>query len=241
MNKKLAIYINNRNHPDLNIQELISGYDSVHIISSSTPTIIHSNISYFCFNNMQIDFAKNNSFDIFLSFIGNDIYKLTKNSHYEEIFWFPDEETLKADDIKINQYAEFLNNINLPICISYNPYINNIENPIKFREFVIKINKLFKNPIKKIEENLLDSEIFSPNNTVFINNGITIDSYSVVLGLFGDVIINEDNFQKTNIKTILTNKDCLKCEFNNNCINRGIGYIINKLKYNGCIGIKLLN
>ena len=71
-------------------------------------------------------------------------------------------------------------------------------------------------------------------------NGV-INFLPIVLGVFGDYpVYNTTNFNSINMKTILRNQACSHCDFSDSCMQRGLGYIMHELKYEGCISIKLM-
>lgn len=236
---KLAIIINQSNKK-IDFNENIMSFEEIHIFSNFNEYTNHNNVSYYCFNQSQLEFAKENKWKIHLSFLGDNIKNLEqfKDYEYDELFWFPTYNQINNESIE--HFSTILNKFNKPICISFNPYLQKDIEPEIFRDFLIKIHSKFNNPIKLQEEINIDNEIFSKSNQIFIFTEQQHSQHDVVLGLFGDLPIISNDFNPINIKTILKNKDCSKCELNNNCIQRGLGYIIHSLKYNGCIGLKIL-
>lgn len=238
------IYTTNDSFISDEILPILSDVEQLHILCPNIvnySSIEHENTFVYTFNEIQFNSATKKNWNTHISLCGNELFNPTLINLFDdsmELFWFPSLEQIASD---IQVYIDYLIKLNLPICISFNPILQNNIDPESFRLFVKKIHIQFKNPLYLKEQELLEEELFNQNNVILKQENNLISLQPIVLGLYGDYSIeNLDNFNKINTKSILKTKECSSCDYSTYCINRGLGYIISSLDYKGCIGIRLM-
>ncbi|NCQ51573.1 hypothetical protein GW796_06710 [archaeon] len=199
----------------------------------------------YCHNIEMVLAAKNNKFIPHYCFTNDGLknnltlLNLMEQDIEAEVFWILDEKIL---NYSVDECLSWIQNTNRAICPTFSGNLinTNILNFEKIREHVMILHHKFSNPLFKKEEHLhvsnweYNSYVFQQNNTIYFGN--------IILGMFGDIYVEDLNtIDKTNIKSLLKNNSCQKCDFFDKCKERGIGYIINSLNLNGCISYKLLN
>lgn len=240
------LYIGNNNFINNDYISELNNSEELHILNlklNNVPNINHNNCYLYVFNNQQYYLAKSKNWKYHIALYGEDIFNdelINLATNNTEIFWFPTNEQIISDT---QAFVNRLKTINKSICINFNPYIQNDITAENFRIFVKTIHESFINPVISKELELLENTYENTEDYNFVliekNNQIVIQP--LVLGLFGDYPIKSlENYSLINKKKILKTKDCMGCDFNEYCINRGIGYIMDQLQYKGCISIKLL-
>ncbi len=194
----------------------------------------------YVFNKESYDFCINNKITPHICFSGEEIFSsplLNISDNSLEFFWFPG-----IDDIfhNIDDYSSQLKKINKPICISISDIFNPEVNHEQSRLWIKSLLETYKNPLFEKEKELLKEDGCSKDNKYLRQENQENILKTIVLGMFGDCVI-EENFEINNLKSIIVNKDCSNCDYQELCINKGLGYSLYKNKYKGCIGIKLFN
>lgn len=194
----------------------------------------------YVFNQESYNFCLNNNITPHLCFYSKDILSSPLLKFIDdslECFWFPGIEDI-FNDIQI--YSEYLNKINKPICISISDIFNPETNHEQSRLWIKSLLATYKNPLYNKEKELLEENKCSNHNHYLLQNNQQVIIKKIVLGIFGDCVI-EDNYEIHNLKSIIINKECSSCDYQDLCINKGIGYSLYKNKYKGCIGLNLFN
>lgn len=240
------LYISNDDHITNNCIVELNQAAELHILNpylNNVDNIFHSNCYMYVFNKHQYQLSLDKNWKYHVALYGEDIFNedlLSLAVETTEIFWFPSAHQLLQN---IDIFIKRLSVINKPICINFNENLQKNIIPEDFRLFIKKIHYSFDNPVFVKELQLLDNNINNPEeyNFCLIQKGTHIFIQPIVLGLFGDYPIkNIEDYYLINKKKIFKTKDCAACDYNELCINRGIGYIMDQLQYQGCISIKLL-
>lgn len=244
------LYINTEHTFNEKALAILEQVQEVHILApyvKDFSLIKHTNVTVYVFNETQYAQCIKNNWNFHIALYGNNIFNdelLQYIKEDTEVFWFPHSQQI-SDNISL--FTVRLNVLKMAVCINYNPYLQDNILPEQFRLFVKSIHKEFNNPLFNKEKQLLMN---APDNTYDIHslsNNMTIVQQKnmftlspVVLGVYGDLPILDSNASIINKKAILKNKECQWCDFNEQCINRNLGYIMDTLNYKGCISIKLM-
>lgn len=229
-------------HEDL--KKSLQNYSTINLFQSKNKniTISHPQVYVYCFTEEQVLFCIDKGYHYHLCFYSNDILTSTLFKYYNkdtEVFWFPFIEDFTKE--KQVEYAKFFNDLNLPICISISAIFNPLSVCEESRVWIKELYSLFSNPLIERELEIINNELFNTNNHYIhqTHNNITIQS--IILGYMGDHILSEHSTMSDNAKTIFRTSECANCDYQEQCINRGIGLIIKENKYKGCCGIKIFH
>ncbi len=159
-----------------------------------------------------------------------------KNQKAIEIFWVITENLNKQN---IEKYLDVFNKFNLPICFYVTGLLveNNLNYDFKLNMEIIKeINYKWKNPLYEKEISLVDL-VYEEN---FYMDNRDRKEKPLLMGLFGDIQLEEDKFKDMNIKNMLKIKSCRNCEYFDACKARNMGIFFKQLNYFDCLGFKIL-
>lgn len=243
------------NNLDINVQRILEQTENIHVYQihhkpfSFSNTLYQSNLYLYSFNKNMDDFCFDNGYIPHFCFDGsnlfdthrvNELHEILNLDDKIEVFWFPKEENITNDIEKFVETVNQLKLLNSPVCISFSSIFNNSFNTNNYI-FLQKLLRSFQNPLYVKEKALLEQEIFSNDNLYIENLLQSFRINNIVLGLYGDEIVNNVENIVTISKNILSkNKKCLICENFEYCANRGIGYIQMQNNLTNCIGISLL-
>lgn len=241
----LFIHIEDEQQLKSETLDIIHNYNTIHCFHSQHKNIYipHKNVSVYCFNIEQIQYCIQNDYQYHLCFEGEKILNSDLFKYYKEgveIFWFPQLEDFTEN--KKHNYAKFFNYLNLPICISISNIFNHHCVNEQNRLWITEIYQLFKNPLFNREKELIENEKYNLKNQYLYQQDNIITIKNLVLGYMGDHIIQNDKLSfMDNTKTIFRTPDCSDCCYQQNCIDRGIGFIIKENKYQACCSIEIFN
>lgn len=227
-------------------------YEEIHVRCDSKMEKIHFNniIStlsklnktcyVYVFNVWQHDIVIQYGLTSHLCFINDNILSsdlMQCIDENKENFWIIDNTVLSRD---ISIYIEKLQMLNIPICIVISPLLHpdGLFDHEQLRLFVKDIHHGFNNPLYEKEINLQVSSytqhyyLQQKKQKCFLHH--------LVMGMFGDVIVYEENIANINIKKIMKTVDCMNCQLQEKCLERGIGYIMHTLQLKGCVSYQLM-
>lgn len=217
--------------------------DSLGLMKFSADFENISKIYVYCFTKKDVEQTLAHGYIPHICVKGNDIFDdkekiLTYLQPEYEFFWFPQLENVLFQEPA--HIANWLGKLNKPICISLSEIFNPEVAIERGRMWLQTTQQLFSNPILEKEQSMLE-DTFCEDNLYILQKNNNVITKKIVLGLYGDVTIATlEEFKKFNSMTIIKTKSCVTCEYQDNCIDRGLGYIMYKYKYQQCIGIKLL-
>lgn len=225
-----------------NVITTLSNYSIINIFHSKNYNISvnHPNVYVYCFTEEQIRFCIEKGYTYHICFYGNDILESSLFKYCRdntELFWFPLPEDFTST--KQQLYATFFNNLKLPICISISSIFNPLSVSEENRLWIKKIYTLFSNPLYIRELEIMEHEEFHLDNHYIYQKNNDITSKNMVLGYMGDQVLNETPNFLNNSKTIFRTRDCSNCDYQEQCIKRGLGFIMKENQYKGCCGIKI--
>lgn len=217
--------------------------DSLDLMKLFAEVENNTNIYVYCFTRKDVEQTLAHGYTPHICVRGNDIFDdkekiLTYLQPEYEFFWFPQLENVLFQEPA--HIANWLKKLNKPICISLSEIFNPDVAIERARMWLQTTQQLFPNPILEKEQNMLE-DTFCEDNLYILQKNNEVITKKIVLGLYGDVTISSlEEFKKFNSLTIMKTKSCVSCEYQDNCMDRGLGYILYKYKYQQCIGIKLL-
>lgn len=208
--------------------------------------IKNQHIYLYSFSEEDIILAKQYQFDYHFcfrktTFLPNHPFFQLAQKENKENFYIIDEETVKDFEHQL----KYVKNFQQPLSFVATDLmqIHSISNYSSLYLFIQKINNNYQNPLKSIEQNI-NTPYWKEQQYICQNND-TIQEGFLIMGIWGDIsiLVHEEQlltYQKINQATLLKNKECINCQFLNNCMQRGIGIIMKQQNIKQCIAYRLL-
>lgn len=162
------------------------------------------------------------------------LWQIIEQNPNWEVFWFPKIEDINNDPI---EFAQFLTQKHQAICISLSPIFNPECAHETARQWIEDIYDVFDNPLIDKDTNLLNETYSEENEYILVDHDIK--KQFIILGLMGDEPIEHYSITQS-MKGIMRQRACLGCDYQNACIQKGVGMILQQRHYQGCASIQIM-